>query len=114
MLQGVPGVFHMPGQTIDEVEAGIVRPPNLSDAIREVSLQLLTVLRTAVTEFSAISVDDDRHMNARAATRPKKKEDAIRSAIVSLSSAAERFVGAHSRLRQGIADIYSILPRMGI
>ena len=114
MLQGVPGVFHMPGQTIEEIAARIVRPSNLSAAIREVSLQLLTVLRTAVTELSAISVEDDRQMNVRAAMRPQKKEDAIRNAIASLSLTAERFVGAHSRLRQGIADIYSILPRMRI
>ena len=104
----------MPGQTIDGVEARIVRTPNLNDAIREVSLQLLTVLRTAVTVFSAIRVENVRHMNARAAMRSQKKEDAIRNAIVSLSSAAKRFVGAHSRLSHGIADIYSILPRMGI
>ena len=107
-------------ETIAEIEARIKKAGSLSDEKQRELLNLLSTLKTEVSEFSKVDIEHAQSItgftkvSVHEAMRKKKKPQLLRLSLQGLSTSVEGFEESHPKLAESVNSICQTLSNMGI
>jgi hypothetical protein len=107
-------------ETIDAIEARIKKAGSLSDEKQMELLNLLSTLKTEVSELSKTDIEHARsitgftQISVHEAMRKKKKPQLLRLSLQGLSASVEGFENSHPKLAESVNTICQTLSNMGI
>jgi hypothetical protein len=111
---------NMVEETITQIEARIKRAKSLNDERKKELLDLLSTLKTEVSQLSktdaedALSITGFTEVSIHEAIREKKNPQLLKLSLEGLSTSVKRFENSHPRLVGIVNSICNTLSNIGI